>query len=141
MHRLKEMVEEFISIGIYQESNKYHPTFEYFLFCNLIRTPKHLNIMNMPQQHWEYVVRSLEEFKCWYFETVIGDSPNNEKKGIIANSIEKIKEMRKIDQKDMDFFDYDNKDYLKHMEEYSKLDVIRNTDFLKTFPELEWLYK
>jgi hypothetical protein len=49
--------------------------------------------------------------------------------------------MRKIDQKDMEFFDYDSEEYLRHMEEYSKLDIARNTNFLKTFPELEWLYK
>jgi radical SAM protein with 4Fe4S-binding SPASM domain len=141
MHRLKEMVQEFLSIGIYQESNKYHPTFEYFLFTNLIRTPKHLNVMNIPQQHWEYVIRSLEEFETWYLDTVIPNASNPYKKQSIINSIEKIKEMRKIDQKDMDFFDYDGEDYLKHMEEYSKLDNVRNTDFMKTFPELEWLYK
>jgi radical SAM protein with 4Fe4S-binding SPASM domain len=141
MHRLKEMVEEFISKGAYQKSNTYHPNFEYFLFCNFIRTPKHLNIMSMPQQHWEYVIRSLEEFQTWYTETVISDSENSHKKQRIIDSIQKIKEMRKIDQKDMEFFDYDSEEYLRHMEEYSKLDIARNTNFLKTFPELEWLYK
>ncbi len=141
MHRLKEMVEEFISKGIYQESNKYHPNFEYFLFSNLIRTPKHLNIMSMPQQHWEYVIRTLEEFEKWYTEYVIPNAVNEYKKLSISESIRKIKEMRKIDQEDMEFFEYVSEDYLKHMEEYSKLDVVRNTDFKKTFPELEWLYK
>lgn len=141
MHRLREMVEEFISKGIYQESNKYHPHFEYFLFCNLIRTPKHLNIMNMPQHHWEYVVRKLEDFEKWYTECIIPNVEDEYKKLSISESIRKIKEMRKIDQEDMEFFDYDSEDYLKHMEEYSKLDVARNTDFNKTFPELDWLYK
>ena len=95
----------------------------------------------MPQHHWEYVVRKLEDFEKWYTECIIPNAEDEYKKLSISESIRKIKEMRKIDQEDMEFFDYDSEDYLKHMEEYSKLDDVRNTDFNKTFPELDWLYK
>jgi hypothetical protein len=41
----------------------------------------------------------------------------------------------------MEFFHLEDPDFLNYLEDYSKLDVARNTDFMKTFPELEWLYK
>jgi len=141
LHRLQEMVEEFISIGIYQESNKYHATFEYLFLSNLIRSPIHLNIKSIPEQHWQYVVKKLDDFEKWYLESVIPDTTKLHKKLGITSQIERIKEMRKIDQKDMDFFHLEDPDYLKYLEDYSKLDAARNTDFMKTFPELEWLYK
>jgi hypothetical protein len=135
------MVEEFISIGIYQESNKYHATFEYLLLSNLIRSPIHLNIKSIPEQHWQYVVRKLDEFEKWYLESVIPETTKLYKKLCITNQITAIKEMRTIDQKDMEFFHLEDPDFLNYLEDYSKLDVARNTDFMKTFPELEWLYK
>jgi hypothetical protein len=138
---LQEIVDEFISIGIYQESNKYHPKFEYFLFSNIIRAPIHLNVKSIPEQHWQYVVRKLDDFENWYLESVIPEATNPFKKLFIANQIKAIKEMRKIDQKDMDFLQSDGPEYLECLEVYSKLDAARNTDFMKTFPELEWLYK
>jgi organic radical activating enzyme len=141
LHRLQEMVEEFISIGIYQESNKYHATFEYLLLSNLIRSPIHLNIKSIPEQHWQYVVRKLDEFEKWYLESVIPETTKLYKKLCITNQITAIKEMRTIDQKDMEFFHLEDPDFLNYLEDYSKLDVARNTDFMKTFPELEWLYK
>ena len=135
------MVEEFISIGIYQESNKYHPMFEYFLLNNIIRSPIHLNVRSIPEQHWQYVVRKLDDFENWYLESVIPETTILNKKLGITNQIKAIKEMRKIDQKDMDFLRSEGPECLEFLEEYSKLDAARNTDFIKTFPELEWLYK
>jgi radical SAM protein with 4Fe4S-binding SPASM domain len=141
LHRLQEIVEEFISIGIYQESNKYHPKFEYFLFSNIIRSPIHLNVKSIPEQHWQYVVRKLDDFENWYLGSVIPETTNPYKKIFITKQIKAIKEMRKIDQKDMDFLQSDGPEYLECLEVYSKLDAARNTDFIETFPELGWLYK
>ena len=49
--------------------------------------------------------------------------------------------MKELNQEDMDFFDHKNEDYARIMQEYSKMDEVRNTDFNSTFPELGWLYK
>ncbi len=138
IHRLKEIVQEFIDRGIYQ----HNPHFEFFLLSNLLRTPRHLSIINMPEQHWKYVENKLDEFQDWYCNSVISQSRYfDAKRQTLLDGITKAKELRKMNQNEMEFFDYMNPDYLKFMQEYSKMDKVRNTDFLKTFPELEWLYK
>jgi ketosteroid isomerase-like protein len=60
---------------------------------------------------------------------------------MFLQGINKIKEMRKMEQKDMEFFDQSLEDNLEYMKEYSKMDKARKTDFKQTFPELEWLYQ
>ena len=83
----------------------------------------------------------MDDFENWYLESVIPETTILNKKLGITNQIKAIKEMRKIDQKDMDFLRSEGPECLEFLEEYSKLDAARNTDFIKTFPELEWLYK
>jgi hypothetical protein len=46
-----------------------------------------------------------------------------------------------MQQSDFNFFDYPEEDSYRYMEEYSKMDIVRGTNFKETFPELEWLYK
>lgn len=142
IHRLKEMLQEFLTVGAYQKTNSTNTNFEFLFFCNLLRTPRHLSIINMPEQHWEYVENTLKDFEEWYLQDFINYSPIfDQKKDFLLRALVKIREMRKMSQKDFSFFEYDGDDYLLHLEQYSKLDEIRGTDFKKTFPELEWLYK
>ena len=63
------------------------------------------------------------------------------KKKKIKTAMSKIRNMRKMQQSDFKFFEYPTEDYLIFMEEYSKMDIARGTNFKETFPELEWLYK
>jgi hypothetical protein len=58
----------------------------------------------------------------------------------MADNTEILKEMRKMDQQDMQFFEQPISDQLTYEKEYSKMDKVRGTDFMKTFPELSWLY-
>jgi hypothetical protein len=96
----------------------------------------------MPQEHWEMVEKTLDEFQNWYCNTVIAESDYRIVKTEMLNEgINKVKELRKMNQQDMEFFDQPTEDYLKHMREYSNMDKVRGTDFMKTFPELGWLYK
>lgn len=140
-HRLKDMMQEFVNSGVYQQENHYNSNFEFLLFCNLLRTPKHLSIINATEQHWQHIDNSLNDFEAWYLN-YISDSPKfDEKKELFVRGVQKIRDMRKMRGEVFEFFQYDGDDYLLHMEEYSKLDQIRGTDFRKTFPELEWLYK
>ncbi len=144
VHRLKEMIQEIIDKKAYQYSmlNHEQPIFEYFLFCNLLRNPNHLSIMNMPEEHWNMVEKSLDEFRAWYCDTILSKAAYFEsKQDMLLHGINKIKEMRKMEQKDMEFFDQSLGDNLEYMREYSKMDRVRGTDFMKTFPELGWLYK
>ena len=144
VHRLKEMIQEIIDKEAYQFSMLKHalPVFEYFLFCNLLRNPNHLSIINMPQEHWEMVEKSLDEFQVWYCDTIIAESEHRTVKTEMLNEgINKVKELRKMNQQNMEFFDKPTEDYSKHMREYSNMDKVRGTDFMKTFPELGWLYK
>jgi hypothetical protein len=144
IHRLKEMMQEIIYKQAYQLSMKQdkNALFEYSLFCNLLRNPNHLSIINMPQDHWEMVERTLFEFQDWYCDSIISDSEYyTAKKDMLEEGINKVKELRKMNQQDMEFFDQPSEDYLKHMREYSNMDKVRGTDFIKTFPELEWLYQ
>lgn len=144
VHRLKEMIQEIIDKKAYQYSmlNHAQPIFEYFLFCNLLRNPNHLSIMNMPDEHWNMVEKSLDEFCGWYCDTILSKVAYVEsKRDMFLQGINKIKEMRKMEQKDMEFFDQSLEDSLEYMKEYSKMDKARKTDFKQTFPELEWLYK
>jgi radical SAM protein with 4Fe4S-binding SPASM domain len=143
-HRLKEMIQEIIDKKAYQYSmlNHKQPIFEYFLFCNLLRNPNHLSIMNMPDEHWNMVEKSLDEFTEWYCDTILSKAAYFEsKRDMFLQGINKIKEMRKMEQKDMEFFDQSLEDNLEYMKEYSKMDKARKTDFKQTFPELEWLYQ
>ena len=143
-HRLKEILQEIIDKQAYQFSiaQDNNVLFEYFLFCNLLRNPNHLSIINMPQEHWEMVERTLDEFQNWYCNTVINESDYRiVKTEMLIEGINKVKELRKMNQQDMEFFDQPTEDYLKHMREYSNMDRVRGTDFMKTFPELGWLYK
>ena len=143
-HRLKEIIQEIIDKQAYQFSiaQDKNVLFEYFLFCNLLRNPNHLSIINMPQEHWEMVEQSLDEFQVWYCDTIIAESDyRTVKTGMLNEGIKKVKELRKMNQQDMEFFDKPTEDYLKHMREYSNMDRVRGTDFMKTFPELGWLYK
>lgn len=142
VHRIKEILLEFMNKKIFQNCAIQDPTFEFLFFCNLLRTPRHLSIMNMPEQHWSYVDKTLSEFEQWYCEEMTFNSPEKTVKDeIIKNSMKKIRELRNMQQEDMEFFDYKSEDYLNFMENYSKIDQVRATDFRKTFPELEWLYK
>lgn len=144
VHRLKEMIQEIVDKDAYQFSILDHtlPIFEHFLFSNLLRTPNHLSIMNMPNEHWIIVEQALNDFQEWYCGEILTDSAHFAvKKDTILKGIDKIKEMRKMDQQDMQFFEQSTEDYLKHMREYSNMDRVRGTDFMKTFPELGWLYK
>jgi len=96
----------------------------------------------MPEQHWQYVDNCLTEFEEWYLSSVVNDSPDLENKtAAIRYSMDKIRNMRKMHQSDFEFFEYPRDDYMKHLEEYSNLDIARDTNFKETFPELEWLYK
>lgn len=143
VHRLQEIIQEIIKREAYQFSmfGDSNALFEYFLLCNLLRNPNHLSIMNMPQDHWELVEKSLDDFQVWYCTNVIADSNfYNTKKDMLCAGINKVKELRKMNQQDMEFFDQPTEDYLKHMREYSNMDRVRGTDFMKTFPELSWLY-
>jgi hypothetical protein len=98
--------------------------------------------MNMPNEHWIIVEQALNDFQEWYCGEILTDSAHFAvKKDTILKGIDKIKEMRKMDQQDMEFFVQSTEDYLKHMREYSNMDKVRGTDFMKTFPELDWLYK
>jgi hypothetical protein len=144
VHRLKEMIQEIIDKKAYQYSilNHKQPIFEYFLFCNLLRNPNHLSIMNMPEEYWNMVEKSLDEFCEWYCDTILSKAAYFEsKQDMFLQGINKIKEMRKMEQKDKEFFDQSLEDNLEYMKEYSKMDKARKTDFKQTFPELEWLYK
>jgi hypothetical protein len=144
VHRLKEMMQEIIDKQAYQFSmaQDKNAIFEYFLFCNLLRNPNHLSIINMPQEHWEMVELSLDEFQVWYCDTIIANTEYYVVKTEMLNEgINKIKELRKMNQQDMEFFVQPTEDHLKHMREYSNMDRVRGTDFMKTFPELGWLYK
>jgi len=144
VHRLQEMIQEIVDKDAYQFSILDHPLpiFEHFLFSNLLRTPNHLSIMNMPNEHWMIVEQALNDFQEWYCGEILTDSAHFAvKKDTILKGIDKIKEMRKMDQQDMEFFVQSTEDYLKHMREYSNMDKVRGTDFMKTFPELGWLYK
>lgn len=142
VHRLKEIIAELIEKQIIQESLQEDITFEFVFFQNLLRTPKHLSIMNMPNSHWKYVEKTLDEFETWYFDVFIRNSSAfEEKKKFVKYSISKIKRMKLLKQEDMEFFNSTKEDYSYFMQEYSKMDIARNTDFKKTFPELEWLYK
>ena len=144
VHRLKEMMQEIIDRQAYQFSmaRDKNALFEYFLFCNLLRNPNHLSIINMPQEHWEMVERALDSFQVWYCDTIISDATYYvAKKEMLCEGINKIKELRKMNQQDMEFFVQPTEDHLKHMREYSNMDRVRGTDFMKTFPELGWLYK
>jgi organic radical activating enzyme len=143
VHRLKEMLQEIIDKEAYQFSVLSHkqPVFEYFFFANLLRNPKHLSIMNMPDDHWTMVEETLNEFQAWYCDAVLNNSTYLEsKKAMLIQGIDKIKEMRKMNQDDMEFFDQTIEDQLDYMKEYSKMDKARKTDFMNTFPELHWLY-
>lgn len=144
VHRLKEMIQEIIDKKAYQYSilKCKQPIFEHFLFSNLLRNPNHLSIMNMPEEHWQVTSASLIEFQQWYCDTVLdGSDYFSVKKDMLVNGINKIQEMRKMNQQDMDFFDQTIEDQLDYMKEYSKMDEARKTDFMQTFPELSWLYK
>lgn len=142
IHRIKEIIQELLDRGIYQESSKRTNQFEIYFFINLLRNPRHLNIVNMPEQHWQYVDNCLTEFEEWYLSSVVNDSPDLENKiAAIRYSMDKIRNMRKMHQSDFEFFEYPRDDYMKHLEEYSNLDIARDTNFKETFPELEWLYK
>lgn len=144
VHRLKEMIQEIIDKEAYQFSMLGHkqPVFEYFLFCNLLRNPNHLSIMNIPEEHWQVVNASLIEFQQWYRDTVLtGSDYFAVKNDMLVNGISKIQEMRKLNQHDMEFFNQTIDDSLDYMRHYSKMDTARGTDFMKTFPELGWLYE
>jgi hypothetical protein len=144
VHRLQDMLQEIIDKEAYQYSmlDDERPIFEYFLFCNLLRNPTHLSINNMPQNHWEMVEQALDKFQEWYSDVILSTSSHVAiKKDMILDGINKIKEMRKLDQQDMQFFKQPVDINLNYMQEYSTMDKIRGTDFMKTFPELGWLYK
>jgi radical SAM protein with 4Fe4S-binding SPASM domain len=142
IHRLKEIVQQFLDCGIYQGSLGTKVIFEICLFQNLLRNPIHLSIINMPEQHWQYVDKCLTEFEEWYLSSVVKDTPAlSDKTNVIKYSINVIRNMRKMKQSDLKFFDYPEEDSYRYMEEYSKMDIARGTNFKETFPELEWLYK
>jgi hypothetical protein len=142
IHRLKEMVQEFIDCGIYQKSLRKNVLFETYMFQNLLRNPTHLSIVNIPEQHWQYVDNCLTEFEEWYLSYVVKDTPAVfNKTKVIKTAMDKIRNMRKMQQSDFKFFEYPEEDYLRYMEEYSNMDVARGTNFLETFPELEWMFK
>lgn len=142
IHRLKEMVQEFIDCGIYQKSLRKNVLFETYMFQNLLRNPTHLSIVNIPEQHWQYVDNCLTEFEEWYLSYVVKDTPAvSNKTKVIKTAMDKIRNMRKMQQSDFKFFEYPEEDYLRYMEEYSNMDVARGTNFLETFPELEWMFK
>jgi organic radical activating enzyme len=142
IHRLKEIVQQFLDCGIYQGSLGTEVIFEICLFQNLLRNPIHLSIINMPEQHWQYVDKCLTEFEEWYLSSVVKDTPAlSDKTNVIKYSINVIRNMRKMKQSDLKFFDYPEEDSYRYMEEYSKMDIVRGTNFKETFPELEWLYK
>ena len=143
VHRLQDMLQEIIDKEAYQYSmlDDERPIFEYFLFCNLLRNPTHLSINNMPQNHWEMVEQALDKFQEWYCDTIITKSKHySSKKDMLLTGINKVKEMRKMDQQDMQFFEQPISDQLTYEKEYAKMDKVRGTDFMKTFPELSWLY-
>lgn len=140
VHRLKDMIQDFMDKGIFQESLLHDKTFEFIFFSNLLRNPKHLSIINMPTEHWAFVEQKLDEFSDWYHETILDKSLDRaDKKRLFDAGISKIKELRKMNQDDMTFMDYEND--FKMLREYSKMDAVRKTDFKKTFPELAWLYE
>jgi radical SAM protein with 4Fe4S-binding SPASM domain len=144
VHRLKEIIQEIISKEAYQFSilNHKQPIFEYFLFCNLLRNPDHLSIINMPDEHWNMTEETLDEFQQWYCDNILSKSEHfAAKKDMFCHGINQIKEMRKMSQNDMEFFDQTIEDQLGYMKEYSKMDKARKTDFMNTFPELHWLYQ
>jgi len=142
VHRFKEILVEFQEKQILQESLQYDIAFEFVFFENLLRTPKHLSILTIPDQHWSYVERILDEFEEWYCKEFIKNSPVLEKKiEFVKQSISKIKKMKELNQEDLNFYDQKNEHYNRLIQEYSKMDEVRGTDFNSTFPELGWLYK
>ena len=92
--------------------------------------PTHLSISNATPEWKEHLRSTLKEFEEWYSDVLIPIKKPGVRffaSQILKGNMEKFRNALNESAVDIRY---------KHW--YQRLDESRNTDFKKTFPELEW---
>ena len=98
----------------------------------ILMHPAHLSISSAPPEWKKYLHTTLNEFEEWYKDVMIPMKSPNVKffaTKILEGNMNKFRNA--LDETNTE----------KSLEYYQKLDEVRGTDFIKTFPELDWFLK
>ena len=130
IHRIKEIIEFFYINDLLPAAYYSSVTWDIDM-CNIVlMVPKHLSI-SIASEEWKKVIHTkLNEFEEWYESVMI--PLKNENVRPIAQRILKgnMEKFRKALNEPNDTIGYKNW--------FQRLDETRNTNFIKTFPELDW---
>lgn len=130
IHRIKEIIEFFYVNDLLPAAYYSSVTWDIDM-CNIVlMVPKHLSI-SIASEEWKKVIHTkLNEFEEWYESVMI--PLKNENVRPIAQRILKgnMEKFRKAVNEPNDTIGYKNW--------FQRLDETRNTNFIKTFPELDW---
>lgn len=130
IHRIKEIIEFFYVNDLLPAAYYSSVTWDIDM-CNIVlMVPKHLSI-SIASDEWKKVIHNkLNEFEEWYESVMI--PLKNENVRPIAQRILKgnMEKFRKALNEPNDTIGYKNW--------FHRLDMTRNTNFIQTFPELDW---
>lgn len=130
IHRIKEITEFFYINDLLPQSFYTSVTWDIDM-CNIVLMyPQHLCISIAPPEWKEFIRIKLDEFEYWYENVMIPLKEEHIRPialKILQGNMNKFKTVlnEKISVND-------------HRSWFENLDVVRNTDFRKTFPELDW---
>lgn len=130
IHRIKDIIEFFYVNELLPQAFYTSVTWEIDM-CNIVLMyPQHLSISIAPLEWKEFIKNKLDEFEYWYENTMIPlkeDYVRPIALKILKGNVNKFRTML-----------YEKNTTTDHRTWFEKLDLVRNTDFRKTFPELEW---
>lgn len=130
IHRIKDIIEFFYINNLLPKSFNKSVSWDIDI-CNIVLMYPSFLSMSIATPEWKKVIhQKLNEFELWYETTLIplkdeGIRPIALK--ILKGNMEKFR--RALDEPN---------DTVAYRNWFGRLDNVRSTDFVKTFPELDW---
>lgn len=133
LHRIKNILEFFYKEDLLSHTFYNTTTWESDFHNILLFSPQYFSIRSASNQWKDYLRTMLKEYVVWYKDVLIPKKIDT----IVKNSSIKV-----LDDRIQNFLNSLNETVDGHVGYYgdylARLDKVRNTDFFKTFPELEW---
>jgi len=133
MHRIKNFMEFLIESNLLPDSFYYDSHWEHNFHLIIMLDPQYLSV-GASTKDWKNILHDkINEYEEWYVTDVI---PTLKSKEIRPECIQMVKtNMERFRQAVNRKASYN---FNKWVDWITRLDIVRNTDWAKTFPELHW---
>ncbi len=129
-HRMKDIIEFFYVNDLLPEGFRHGVSWDVDIHNIILLHPRHLSISVATPEWKEHLTQKLNEFEEWYSDTLIPLKIPGARffaSQILKGNMDKFRNALKEENNDINFRFW-----------YKRLDAARETNFRKTFPELNW---